>query len=117
MMKPHQAAGANTPFAITHRHDTCICKQMSYVFRCLEMVGFPHYHFVEACRTQADSKLQVANLVFPSTSTNLLFHGVALCTCSNTPTFSISSISCLKTSFKCTMTGLFGSNGMWYGKA
>ena len=54
------------PFlAITYRHETCICKQMSYVFRCLEMVGFPQYHFIEVCRIQADSKLQVANLVFP----------------------------------------------------
>ena len=54
------------PFlAIVHRHDTCICKQMSYDFRSLKMIGFPHYHFIEITGVQADPKFQVAKLVLP----------------------------------------------------
>ena len=37
---------------------------MSYVIRCLELVWFPHDHFVEIYRFQADSKLQISQFVF-----------------------------------------------------
>ena len=61
-MKPHLVAGANT-LSFNHSHHTCIQKQMSYVFRCFEMVGFQHNDFVEIGRIQADSKLQVSKPV------------------------------------------------------
>ena len=38
---------------------------MSYVFRCLEMVGLMHNDFVEICMIQAYSKLQIVKLMFP----------------------------------------------------
>ena len=94
--------------AITHRHDACIHKQMSYVLRCLEMIWFPHYCFIKIGGTQADSKLQVTSLVFPSTNTKLLIHGVASCTGFRIRTFNILSISCLKASFKCIGISLQG---------
>ena len=50
---------------VTHRHDTCICKQMNKVLRCFEMIGFPHYHFIKIGGVQADSKLQVTTHVLP----------------------------------------------------
>ena len=113
------------PFiAITYRQDTCICKQMSHVLRCLEMIGFPHYCFIKVCGVEADSKLKVANIVFPSTSTKLVkLWGLASCTGFKTPTFSILSTYCLKSSFMYTRTGLqgvclgliFGSHWMKYG--
>ena len=60
-MKAHLAVGANS---LSYNHNTCIHKQMSYVFRCLEMVWFPHNCFVEIFRIQADSKLHISMLVF-----------------------------------------------------
>ena len=51
--------------AIPHPHDRCICKQMTYVLRCLEMIGFPHNHFVKIGGVPADPKFQVAKLVLP----------------------------------------------------
>ena len=38
---------------------------MSYIFRYLEMVEFPHNHFIQVCRIQADSKLQNSRLILP----------------------------------------------------
>ena len=111
------------PSCNTHRHDTCICKQMNYVLRCLEMITSPHYHFIKIGGMQADSKLQVTSLVFPLNKHKAVNAWVASCTGIKTPTFSILWISCLKVPFKGTGIGLHGvclgvileSNCIWYG--
>ena len=104
------------PFlTITNSHNTCIHKQMSYVFGCLEMIWFPHNHFVEICRIQADSKLQISQLVFALNKHEAVYHRVASWTGFRIPAFNILSISCLKASFKWTGIGFDkGSAWLWH---
>ena len=100
------------PFLQSHRHDMGICKQVSYVLWCLEMVGFPNYHFIEVCRIQADPKLQVTNLIFPCNKHKAVY-----------PLGCFLSMSWLQASFMCTRIGLqgvyfgviFGSNCLCVG--
>ena len=69
-------AGANSLSYNHNTHNTCIHKKTSYVFRCLEMIWFPHNHFVQICRTQGDSKLQISRLIFPFNKHKAVYHGL-----------------------------------------
>ena len=65
MMKPHQAPGANTLSCnhtqtwYMHLQADELCPQVP------KMIGFPHHCFIKVGGVQADSKLQVAKLIFP----------------------------------------------------
>ena len=68
---------------------------MCYVLRCLEMLGFPHNHFVKIGGVQEDSKFQVAKLVLPLNKHKAgLSMGWLSYTGFRTPPLSILSISC-----------------------
>ena len=77
MMKPHLAAGVNTFFLQSQSHYTCIHKLMHYVFRCLEIIWFPHNDFVGICRIQADSKLQISQCIFALNKHKAVYNRVA----------------------------------------
>ena len=80
-------------FIIGRVECTCIQKQMSYVLRCLEMIGFSHYCFIKMVGSKQILNFKLPLLSFPSTSARLLIHGVVSCTDFRT-TLSILSISC-----------------------
>ena len=95
-----------TFLAITHRHNTDICKQMSKVLQCLKWYGSLAITLFKLVGSKQILKFKFPILFFLSTITKLLIHGVASCTGFRTPTLSILSISCWKASFKCTGIGL-----------
>ena len=83
-----------TFLAITHRHDTCICKQLDNVLRCFKVVWFPHDCFVRLVRSKQILCFKLPSFSFPSTSTKLLIHGVASCIGFRAPALINLSISC-----------------------
>ena len=110
--------------AIAHRHNTGICKQMSNVLQCFEVVWF--LSLLLCFDWWGPSRFSISNFqAYPSLQQvqNCWSMGWPHVLAAELLFLSILSISCWKTSFKCTGIGLqdvcFGvtlwSIWMWYG--